>query len=141
MARNGSPAASRTDRATRPFGCLFAHWRHTGVMTEESPSGPARTLTLWPEYGVDLPVWSPGIGPLDAQELEALGVSRPLIEQLRAWNEGWETHAINNRDPLEFTVGKPMSLQLARQVQAELPDHQIFLTNGPDPRPGNEWPA
>jgi hypothetical protein len=108
---------------------------------EESPSEQVPTLTLFPEYGVFVPVWSPGIGPLDADGLAALGVSGPLIERLHAWNKGWQIRAHGNRDLAEFALGEPLSVQLARELQAELPDYEIFLTLGPDPRPVKEWPA
>jgi hypothetical protein len=111
-------------------------------VSAESPPEPTWTLALLPDYFVELAVWRPGIGPLAAEELEALGVSRPLIKGLRAWTAGWEAHALaNDRDPHAFAVGQPMSVRLARQLQAELPEFRIFLTSGPDPRPVKEWPA
>jgi hypothetical protein len=72
--------------------------------------------------------------------LVVLGVSRPLIERLRAWQEGWGHDPFRRSGPpREFWPGSPLSVRLARQLQAELPGYRIFLAAGPEPGPVEEW--
>jgi hypothetical protein len=113
------------------------------VNGEDSPKS-LPGLTLMTEYGVDVPVWhgpdSQKLGNVSADELLALGVSRPLIERLRAWQEGWDHDPFARvGPPREFWSGSPLSVRLARQLQAELPSYRIFLSDGPDARPVEEW--
>jgi hypothetical protein len=102
-------------------------------------------LTFMAEYGADIPLWhGPGsdrTSCLDAEELAALGVSDGLIKRLQAWQEDWEhdpRKTWNRKD--KVVAGIPLGVRLARQLQAELPRHRIFLP-GPDPIPVDEWPA
>ena len=57
----------------------------------EDDGDPRPGLTLFPEYGVDVPVWhgpdSDATGLVDADQLLALGVSPALVERLAAWQE------------------------------------------------------
>jgi hypothetical protein len=101
-------------------------------------------LTLFPEYSADLPVWhgpdSEEIGNVSAEELMALGVSPRLIERLREWQEGWEHDPFARvGPPREFWPGSPLTVRLARQLQAELRGYRVFLAAGPEPRPVEEW--
>ena len=111
-------------------------------MTDEPPE-PLPGLTFMPEYSVDVPVWhGPGSERschVDAEELSDLGVSRPLIERLRAWQEGWEHDPFSSSPPREFWPGAPLSIRLARQLQSELPGYRIFLDTRSGPRPVEEW--
>ena len=112
-------------------------------MKEIDPPTPRPGLTLFPEFSADLPVWhgrdNDDFGNVDAQELLALGVSRPLIERLRAWQEGWDHDPFGRvRPPREFRLGGPLSVRLAQQLQAQLPGYRIFLADS-DPRPVEEW--
>ena len=73
---------------------------------------------------------------MDAEEL----VSLPLVDRLRAWQEGWEHDPFARvGPPHEFWPGSPMTVRLAPQVQAELPGYPVFLAAGPEPRPVDEW--
>jgi len=94
-----------------------------------------------PEFSVDVPVWHWGdqSGSLGEEGLLELGVSRALIERLRAWQAGWE-HDPLTRSPLkEFRSGSPLSVRIAQHLQRELPDYRIFLDGADGPRPIDEW--
>jgi hypothetical protein len=91
-----------------------------------------RVLVLKPIEHGDMPVEVAGLGsgldgPLDADELARLGVSPRLIVGPRDWQEGWERRIAVAADPFEFTPGRPLSVRLARQLQAELPAHEVVL--------------
>lgn len=91
-----------------------------------------RTLVLRPYAHADVPVEIVGLGfPLDGdvdgEELARLGVSAQLIERLRSWQEGGEARVQSAADPLDFTPGRPLSVRLARQLQSELPAHDVYL--------------
>jgi hypothetical protein len=75
---------------------------------------------------------------VDADELARLGVTPQLIDRLRAWQEGWEERVAIPADPREFTSGRPLSVRLARQLQAELPAHEIYLYVNGCLRPAQE---
>jgi hypothetical protein len=100
-------------------------------------------LTLMTEHMVDVPVWhginSERVGNATAEELMALGVSRPLIERLRAWERGWDQEPFTSSSPQTFRPGSPLEVRLARQLQAELPDYRILLWTPEGPRPVEEW--
>jgi hypothetical protein len=112
-------------------------------VTEEPPE-PLPGLTLMAEYGVDVPVWhgpdSERSGHVGAEALSALGVSRPLIERLRAWQEIWDHDPFTSSPPRESWSGAPLSVRLARQLQSELPGYRIFLDTRSGPRPVEEFP-
>lgn len=110
------------------------------MTVDEGDTAERPGLTLMPEVAVDLPVWhgpgSDSIGCLQAEDLVDLGVSSQLIDRLRAWQEGWEhDHRKTWRGPREFMPGSPLSVRLARQLQAELPAYRIFLGD----RPVEQW--
>ncbi|WP_156036120.1 hypothetical protein [Blastococcus sp. URHD0036] len=106
------------------------------------------SLTVMPEYTVDLPVWHGPEGHrfncLDAEELAALGVSAGLIDRLRAWQQRFEREHPPFKTwyrPDELVAGVPMGVRLARQLQAELPGYRIYLPGDPDPVPVEDWPG
>ena len=66
-------------------------------------------------------------GDVDGEELARLGVSAQLIERLRSWQEGWEARVEIAADPLDLMPGRPLSVRLARQLQSELPAHDVYL--------------
>jgi len=86
-------------------------------------------LILRPYRHRELPVWfgPPVEGDAGVEDLTRLGVSSRLIERLRAWQQGWEVRTTIPADPLDFTPGRPLSVRLARQLQAELPQHEVYL--------------
>lgn len=96
-------------------------------------------LTLMTEYGVDVPVWhgppSDGIGNVDAKSLAELGVSNPLIERLRAWQERWDHNPVTGSPPRDTWPDRPWVRSLASQLQAELPRHRIYLSTPTGPEP------
>lgn len=112
-------------------------------MHEDAGPRPRPGLTLFPEHTVDVPVWhgpdSDDTGHVDGDALLALGVSPPLIERLREWQEGWDHDPSGGSPPRAFWPGGPLSVRLARQLQAELRDHRIFLVTPAGPRPIDEW--
>lgn len=112
-------------------------------MDEDDAEERRPGLTLFPEYSADLPVWhgpdGEGIGNVSAEELTALGVSRPLIERLRAWEEGWDHDPFTSSPPKEFWPGSPLTVRLARHLQSELPGYRIFLDTRHGPRPVEDW--
>lgn len=112
-------------------------------MAEDGSEGRRPGLTLMPEHGVDVPVWhgpeSEGTGSVSAQELMALAVSPPLIERLRAWEDGWDHDPLTASPLAQFRPGSPLTVRLARHLQSELPGHRVFLGTGEGPRPVEEW--
>ncbi|MCA0143519.1 hypothetical protein [Blastococcus sp. LR1] len=104
---------------------------------------PPPGLTLMPEHGVDVPVWhgpdSQDSGNVTAEGLLALGVSSGLVERLRAWQEGWEHDPFTRSSPPQLRPGTPMTVRMARHLQAELPGYRIFLAVGSEPRPLDDW--
>jgi hypothetical protein len=92
-----------------------------------------------PDYGVEVPVWhgpdSDDLGLLDGDHLLALGVSGPLIERLRAWQEAWDHDPSSGSPPRDTWPDQPSVQRLARDLQAELPGHRIFLFTGTGGRP------
>ena len=95
-----------------------------------------------PEYTVDVPVWhgpgSDGAGNVGAEELTGLGVSDALVERLRAWQQTWE-QAPSGPVERRLWLRSPGTMRLARQLQAELPDHRVFVGTDADLRPVDEW--
>jgi hypothetical protein len=90
-----------------------------------------KALVLRPHLGADVPVEFVGLGLLDGdaddEDLARLGVSPRLVERLRSWQEGWEARVEIPADPGDFTPGRALSVRLARQLQAELPGHDVYL--------------
>lgn len=94
-----------------------------------------QTLILRPTEGADLPIEFAGLGfPLDgraeAEDLARLGASSQLIQRLRSWQQGWQGRVEAGAHPREFTAGQALSVRLARQLQAELPRHEVYLDVG-----------
>jgi hypothetical protein len=100
-------------------------------------------LTLMTDHMVDLPVWhgpdSAGIGNVTAEELMGLGVSRPLIERLRAWEQDWDHDPSTSGPRQKFWPGSRSTVRLARQLHEELPGYRILLWTRDGARPVEEW--
>ena len=110
----------------------------------KGPPEPRPGLKVMPEYTVDMPVWhGPGSddsGNVGAEELTALGVSGSLVQRLRAWQESWDhDRNIEGSPPRESWPGSPLTVRLARQLQAELPDYRVFLFTYSGLRPVEDW--
>lgn len=112
-------------------------------MDEDHLRAPQPGLTLMPEHGVDVPVWhgpdSEDAGHVSAEALMALGVSRRLVDRLRAWQQSWDHDPFTSSALLEFRPGSPMTVRLARHLQAELPGHRIFLATERGLRSMDAW--
>ena len=111
-------------------------------MQDEHTADPRAALTFAPDYGVDIPVWDDRVGYLSVEELAALGVSAGLIEKMRAWQLDWEhdpRKTWNYRDQVVASV--PLRVRLARQLQAELRDHRVFLEGARGRVPVEDWPG
>ncbi len=114
-------------------------------MQEDDARDPRPGLTLFPEYGVDVPVWhGPGgerHGLVDADQLSALGVSPGLVERLAAWQEGWDHDPFGMGPPERFREGNTTFVRLARQLQAELPGFRVHLRARSGLVLVDEWPG
>ena len=116
----------------RPLAEVMAEGDAVDEANAEERLRRCKTLVLRPHHGVEVPVEVVGLGfpldeYLDAGDLARLGVSAALIERLRLWQEGWQGRVDIPADPLEFAPGRPLSVRLARQLQSELPAHEIHL--------------
>lgn len=94
-------------------------------------------LKVMPDYGRHLPVWGSlerwmpeGI---ETQDLRELGVSQRLIDRLLDWGRGWGWRAGRDLSLDEFAEGALLSVELARDLQLELPDFTIYLFDGHRP--------
>jgi hypothetical protein len=125
----------------RPLDQVRAELEIAGEARAEDRLRRSRSLIVRPRHHADVPVQ---FGPPDdayapdAEDLARLGVSRRLIERLRTWQQGWEARISLPADPLDFTPGRPLSVRLARQLQAELPGHAIYLDANSDLRRARE---
>jgi hypothetical protein len=96
------------------------------------------TLRVMAEYMDDDPVWGCDPEHLGPVVLGELGVSASLIERLRAWNAHFNGIALTGfefRTPDEEQAWERRGLDLAYELQNELPDIQISYVHDADPRP------
>ncbi len=106
----------------------------------EEPYRP-RTLRVMAEYMDDDPVWDSDADHLGPVALADLGVSAQLVQRLRAWNEhvkGIALMDVEFRSPDEERRWEQEGLQLAYQLQNELPDIEISYAHDTDDRPVRE---
>ena len=96
-----------------------------------------------PEHGVDMPVWhgpsAEKSGNVTAEQLRGLGASQGIIERLLAWQANWDHDPFTGSALHRFRPGSPLTVRLARHLQAELPGRRIFLVSESCPRPVDEW--
>lgn len=113
----------------RPLDQVRAEFEAESAALQAELLRRAKTLIVRPYYHRDLPVefGAPDDVPADAEDLEGLGVSSRLIERLRTWQDGWEARASIPADPLDLTPGRALSIRLTRQLQSELPTHEVYL--------------
>ena len=100
-----------------------------------------KTLTLMTEEGVDVPVWRmpADVGLVSPEELRDIGVSAPLVDRLKAWARDCDAPYLSRLRLDDLREGGQVSLRLARQLQAELPDYEIFIMQDGSPRPLHYW--
>lgn len=100
-------------------------------------SWPARAAKVMAEYMCDDPVWDLD-GPV---RLERLGVSSRLVDRLRAWNEEFNGIALTDyqfTSTEEETRWESRGVQLAYELQNELPDFEVSYANSGDSRHARE---
>ena len=106
----------------------------------EEPYRP-RALRVMAEYMCDDPVWDSDMDHMGPVELEKLGVSSQLAGRLRAWNEQYNGIALTGfefRTADEENAWQQSGLQLAYELQNELPDIDIGYAHDHDDRPVRE---
>lgn len=100
-----------------------------------------RALRVMAEYMDEDPVWDSGGDHAGPVRLTDLGVGEPLIERLRAWNAHFNGIARTGfafRTPDEESRWRRDGLQLAYDLQNELPDIEISYAHDDDDRPVRE---
>lgn len=103
----------------------------------EEPYRPAALRVMAEHVGGD-PVWDSDQDHLGQAELEDLGVSPSLVRRLRAWNDRYG--AIARTDfafvpPEDEAIWRRQGLDLAYELQNELPDIEISYVEDEDDRP------
>ena len=86
-------------------------------------------------------VWGKASDHVSLVVLDDLGVSAGLVQRLRAWNLQYQRTAFTDFDfptPEEERLRAQQGLQLAYELQNELPDVKISYAHDDDNRPMRE---
>lgn len=103
----------------------------------EEPYRP-RALRVMAEYTSDDPVWDSDPDHMGPVVLADLGVSARLARRLRAWNDRFNDIASTDFEfpsAEEERSWRQQGLELAFELQNELPDIEISYAEDTDPRP------
>jgi hypothetical protein len=93
------------------------------------------------EYMNEDPVWDSDLDHLGPVKLESLGIEMHLVERLRAWNDQFNGIALTGYEfpsPDEESRWQQEGLQLAYELQNQLPDIEISYAHDQDSRPMRE---
>ena len=97
-----------------------------------------QALLVMAEHGVGDPVWDGPLGTGGSVSLGELGVSDALVQRLRGWNEQFEQLALTDFEwtsPETQAAWVQRGLDLAHQLQRELPEVDVRYFHADDDRP------
>ncbi len=113
-------------------------WRSDRPAPAEGRPHRPEALLVMAEHGVGDPVWERPRGSGAPVSLSGLGVSAPLVQRLRAWNETFERSALTDdgwAGPEAESTWVQQGLDLAHELQQELPDIDVRYSHADDDRP------
>lgn len=107
-------------------------WRAFPLEPPDDGTFRPEALLVMAEHSVGDPVWDRPRGTGSPVSLSELGVSAPLRQRLREWNEEYERSALDDdEDPGWIRHG----LTLAHDLQRELPGIDVRYFHADDDRP------